>query len=272
MHGLAAPLSRLYRDDLLIAQGLITDLACQPCGVPGIVKDAWPKEGAICDTLAIMDGERRGASRHRVPEGVTAKVSGVAVRLLELSLVGAKVEHQERFVLTSPQLTMTWRTDAITVAVRAARSEIVGRHAALLVYHTGLHFVDLDSATQGFVASILREPESAPLEATTTITPTSRQPDAKAVTEARSGDDSWTRQVHLLRNELDEDLPYAQFRLTSTGWQKDYVASPAQPEDGFTIPRERRDFDELHRAFETADAETRRMMQIALESQLLKAT
>jgi hypothetical protein len=38
-----------------------------------------------------MDEERRGAPRHPVPEDVTAEVSGVVARMLELSLVGAKV-------------------------------------------------------------------------------------------------------------------------------------------------------------------------------------
>jgi len=158
----------------------------------------------------------------------------------------------------------------MTAAVRAARSEIVGRHGSQLVYHTALYFVSLDSIMQGFIGSMLREPEATPLDAAPV--PATPPPTSKEVTEARSADDSWTRQVYLLRHELDEDLPYAQFRLMPTGWQKEYVASPAQPDDGFTITRERHDFHELQRAFEAVDVETRRMMQIALESQLQKPT
>src|SRR5207244_10671943 len=100
--------------------------------------------------LASMEEDRRGAPRHPVPEDVTAEVSGVAARLLELSLVGAKVEHHDRFPLNSPQLSMTWRGNAATMAVRAARSEIVGRQGARLVYQTGLYFVDLNSIGRGF--------------------------------------------------------------------------------------------------------------------------
>ena len=119
--------------------------------------------------------------------------SGVAVRLLELSLVGGKVEHQDRFALSAPQLTMTWRGTTMTVAVRAARSEIVGRQAAQLVYHTGLYFVSPDSTTQAFIASILGESGSTPLKAPPV--PTTAQVASTALTVARTADDSWTRQV-----------------------------------------------------------------------------
>ena len=214
-----------------------------------------------------MDDDRRGAPRHGVPEDAGAEVDGVSVRLLELSLVGAKVEHHHRFSLASPQLTITWRSNAATVAVRAARSEIVGRQGSRLVYHTGLYFVSLNSITRGLIASILNsgiESSEVAGHAHRPLETAANEP------EGRSQEDTWTRRVQLLKQELDEDFPYAQFRLTPTGWQKEYVAEPAQPEDGFTIPRDRYDFHELQRTFEAADAETRRMMQIALETQLSK--
>lgn len=215
----------------------------------------------MCDTFPDMTDERRRAPRHLVPEGLTAEINGVAVKLLELSLVGGKVEHQERFTLTAPQLALTWRGKKTAIPVRAARSEIVGRSGAQLIYNTALTFIRTDAAAEAMIASIFGEPEAAP------VPPAPPKP--KAGTP--SADDSWTRQVTLLHHDLDEHLPYAQFRLTPTGWEKEYVASPAQPEDGFTIPRERRDFDELQRTFEAADPDTRRMMQIALESQLQAA-
>lgn len=204
-----------------------------------------------------MDGERRAAPRHLVPDGVTATVSGVPVKLLELSMVGAKVEHRERFTLTAPQLTIRWQAKSTAVPVRAARSQIVGRNDAELIYHTGLSFLDADESAREILASILADPESPETE----TAPPPPKP---------SMDDTFTRQVQLLRHELDDHLPYAQFRLTAQGWEKDYSDDPAQPEDGFTIERERHDFDELQRAFEAADPDTRRMMQVALESQLAR--
>jgi hypothetical protein len=135
-------------------------------------------------------------------------------------------------------VTLTWRGNAASVSSRAARSEIVARQ----LYHTGLHFQDLNSISRGFISSILNDPASEP----TASIP--RPDDAEGEPESPSLDDTWMRKVQRLKHDLDEDFPFAQFRLTATGWRKEYVTSPAQPEDGFTIPRERR------------------MMRIALES------
>lgn len=213
-----------------------------------------------------MSTDRRGAPRYSVPGDVTADIGGVAVTLLEMSLVGAKVEHLDRFSLVAPQLAMTWRGNAASVAVRAARSEIVGRRGAQLVYQTGLYFVDMNSITRGFIASIVDD--KSPRAEALSSKPGSSEPQGGAEPEPRSPDDTWTRRVQLLKQELDDDFPYAQFRLGPAGWQKEYIESPIQPADGFTIPRDRFDFHELQKAFEAADGETRRMMQIALESQL----
>ena len=204
-----------------------------------------------------MDQDRRAAPRHLAPNDVAAEISGIPIRLLDLSLVGAKAEHRERFPLDSVKLTLKWQGRAVTFPVRVARSEIVRRESEQLIYATGLYFVDLNSEAEGLIASLLQDPKPA-------------VPQDVMTTEIKSMDDTWTRQVRLVRHELDEHLPYAQFRLTPEGWIKDYVASPAQPKDGFTILRERHDFHELQRTFEVADDDTRRMMQVALESALLK--
>jgi hypothetical protein len=210
--------------------------------------------------------ERRGAARYRIPEDLVCGISDVAVRLLDLSMIGAKVEHVERFPLTSPELSLTWQGTTAVVPVRVVRSEIVGRRGSSLLYHTALHILGSDSDAHGVIASVLRDPQAAPLP--TAPIPATPQPDARPASETVPLEDTWVRQVRFLRPEPDEDLPYAQFRLTSTGWQKEYVTSFEQPSDGFTIPRQRDDFHELQRTFETADAETRKMMQIALESLL----
>jgi hypothetical protein len=196
-------------------------------------------------------------------QAVSADVSGVAVRLVELSPLGARIEHEERFPLTAPLLSIRWQGMTASVAVGVVRSEIAGRRESSLIYQTGLQFIDVDAAAQGVIASILRDESSA-------APPAARPPAAVAAAarERPSLDDTWVRQVRLLREELDDDLRYAQFRLTEKGWRKEYVGTPEQPPDGFTIPRDQLEFDQLQRSFEAADPDTRRMMQIALESQL----
>lgn len=211
-----------------------------------------------------MTEDRRRASRFEAPAGIDATVSGVPVRLVDLSSVGARVEHEERFPLTSAQLHIIWRGEKASFPIRAARSEIIGRHESRLVYATGIQFVDAEAAAEKVLASILSEAEGGATPAASVERP--------PISPIRSGedalDDSWIRQV-FTTDDLEEDLPYSQFRLTESGWVKSYVATPEQPADGFTIERGDMEFHELQRTFESVDPDTRRMMQIALESKLL---
>jgi hypothetical protein len=186
---------------------------------------------------------------------VEASVGGIAVRLLDLSAIGARIEHEERFALAAPQLRITWQGRSVSIPVRVARSEIAGRRESRLIYRSGLQFTRSDADAEEVVEAILR----------------SAQPSEPAQPQDKpSLDDSWIRQVNFLRHDAEDELPFAQFRLTPAGWQKAYVASPLQPDDGFTIPRGERDFDEMQRTYELADPETRRMMRIALEAKLGK--
>ena len=206
----------------------------------------------------MTEHERRRAARFAVPPDVEASVSGTPVTLLDLSTIGARIEHEERFSLTAPQLRITWQGQAASIPIRVVRSEIAGRRESRLIYHSGVQFVSMSSDADGVIASILRRPDATPPRPA----PPPLPPPAF--------DDTWIRRVNIFREQSDDDLPFAQFRLTPGGWEKSYVASPWQPEDGFTIRREERDFDELQRTYEVADPETRRMMRIALEAKLTK--
>src|SRR5688572_8250754 len=102
-----------------------------------------------------MAEERRRASRFEAPAGIDATVSGVPVRVVDLSAIGARLEHEERFPLTSAQLHITWRGRKASVPMRAARSEIVGRRESRLVYATGVQFIDVADAAESVITAIL---------------------------------------------------------------------------------------------------------------------
>lgn len=184
----------------------------------------------------------------------------VRVRVLDLSTIGARIEHEQRFPLQAPRLRLQWHGSEIALPFRVARSQIIARSQSGLLYQSGIQFTAADEAAESVITSMLQwaaQPESAP-------------PGAAPPQPARAVplEDTWTRQVEFLRFDLGDDLPYAQFRLGERGWVKEYVSSPAQPVDGFTIARDETDIVELQRTFECADPETRRMMRIALESKL----
>lgn len=225
-----------------------------------------------------MAEERRGAERFQLPEGIYATVGGLPVRLLELSVIGARIEHEARLPLTAPLLQIAWGEKSATLPVQIARAEIAGRHGSHLIYQSGIRFTGKNAEAESVIASILgwadtTPSQNPPASVAEEMSPaaTSSLPHPAAPAGGRpSLDDSWTRQVRFFKDDLQEEhLPYAQFRLTPTGWEKSYVASPEQPEDGFTIARGELDFAAMQKSFELADPETRRMMQIALESKLV---
>ena len=209
-----------------------------------------------------MAEERRRAARAVLAEAIETTVNDVPVRVLELSAIGARLEHEQRFPLSEPRLRLRWEGETVNVPMRVVRSQIVGQREAKLVYETGVTFEDAGADAERVIAGITGD-----VAAPATVEPS--VPAKRAEAPPRPVlDDSWTRAVQFLKSDVGDDLPYAQFRLRDSRWTKEYVATPEQPEDGFTIPSSQTDFAELQRTFECADPETRRMMRIALQSQL----
>lgn len=255
-----------------------------------------------------MTEERREAARQVFPDGIAASIAGVNVRIVDLSAIGARIEHDERFPLSAPELRIAWGESEAFLPVKVARSEIIGRRESRLLYATGIRFTAVDATASDVVSSILNWatpastaeepradvaeaaprvevpplPEASPrMDAVPLVSPEARAEPAlrnevaappqpsKPKPPPESYDDSWVRKVNFLKSHAaEDDLPYARFRLIDGRWEKTYAATHDQPEDGFTIRRDEPDFDLLQRTFESADPETRRMMQIALESKL----
>lgn len=189
-----------------------------------------------------------------LPSGIDATVSGVPVRILNLSAIGALFEHDERFTIPGARFEVVWNGQRASLAIRVIRSAIIGRRETRLTYQTGVQFTSTDASSDGVIASILRIGDPAPV---------APEPKKASVLE-----DSWTRQISFLPHDSEDDLPYAQYLLMPSGWVKQYVESAAQPDGGFTLARDDRDFQILQRAFEKGDAETRRRLQQGIAAKL----
>lgn len=222
-------------------------------------------------------------------------MGGIPVRVVELSLAGARLEHEERFSLAAPQLQLIGSVPAVALPLRIIRTEIVGRSGAKLMYRTGVEFTGDRANVEAVLSPILRSltPDASkdhspappvPRQPANVPPPVVPQPEpvlaavsaptpAPAVAAApaaarQSLDDTWTRRINFLGVDPEDTLPYAQFRRSGDRWTKTYVATADQPEDGFTILRDEPDLIELQRTFEYADAETQQMMRIALKAKL----
>jgi hypothetical protein len=211
--------------------------------------------------------ERRATERVSLAENLEGTLGGMAVRLVEVSTTGARLEHLERATVNSTlSLRFSWGGERVAIPSRVTRSEISSRRGSSLLYHSGVEFTAVDEAALATLAALVEanrpevdtDPDRA-IDRDDTLPKPPPDPDA---THRRAPS-------FFSIDDADAAMPFAQYRLSERGWTKDYVASPEQPADGFTIARE--DHDELpalQRTYESADDETRHMMRIALQSQL----
>ena len=87
-----------------------------------------------------MGEEQRAAQRIDLPEPVPAKIGDAEARVLEISLVGCRIEHADRLAIgATVPVYFVWRNDPIQLSAKVARTEMrsVGGR---MMYSTGLQF------------------------------------------------------------------------------------------------------------------------------------
>lgn len=200
-----------------------------------------------------MVEERRAAERIALPEPVAAALGTTAVRIVDLSPNGARVQHEERIpVAASLELKIAWEGQDARIRVKVARSEIAGRSQdGRLYYVTGIHFETSNPDADGVIGAILRWARPG--------TPTGG---------AAAGSPLESSNPFL--RDGDDDVPeFIRCELVEERWKTSYVPSGDQPSDGFTVPRERGgEIRDLQRVYEIADPDTRRMMRTAFAVQV----
>jgi len=203
-----------------------------------------------------MDRERRQATRSKLPDPLPVRIGLTTGRVVDLSMIGARVEHEEKLTVGS---TVDLELQGVRFKGRVARSEISGRKGGTLVYQSGIHFAELDAETSGVIAAILMP--AVPAAQAQPVEAAAPPPPAPA---SSTGGGSM-----FLPVDDEETMPYIMLRYRDNRWSKHYTATPQQPDEGLTISRDQaQEIDMLQRTYETADPETRRMMRIAMAAQL----
>gem|GEM_PF-5135709 len=205
-----------------------------------------------------------------LPAGVEASIGGVRVTLINVSTIGALLEHQDRFTILGARIHLQWQGREAELPAKVVRTAIMGRREGRVVYHTGIQFGPSDPASESLIEAIVHsaEPHVQPaaepqFSGDDTWTRRIRTPLA-----ADEGEDTWVRRIKTRATNDDNGSPYIRFHLTPSGWTKEFVTSPAQPHDGFTVARDAADSAALQRAFENADDETRYRLQCAIAAKL----
>lgn len=203
-----------------------------------------------------MAEQSRGAERLPLGEGIPGRLADQEVRILEISLIGARIEHTARLAIGAQwTLQFKWQNTDLKIRARVTRTELRPAGKQIL-YLSGLQFA----------ASIEEAPEEL------------RRAMASHVGEEIAQQQKW-EPPPFFRMEDDEDedeqapaeaepdeLRYLTCTLEDGQWTLQRTASLQQPREGFSmLVRQEAEAGEYCRTYEVADPETRRLIRLSLE-------
>lgn len=231
--------------------------------------------------------QQRNAERIPLTKPIEGTIDTADAQIVELSLIGAKVEHFNRLSMnSSATVQFKWNNKTIKLKGKVARTEmrpIRGKPG----YVSGVTFAaspeegpqELRWIMSTFVESIEPDAEiSAPVPPPPPPTP---KPAAKPAAAPKPAPAKKTPtpppmpapflslddEVEELE-AVDEVAPYVRcVFLENGGWQTTPTDDPKQPISGFTMltPDELSEVDDFCRTYEMADPETQRMIRLSFE-------
>ncbi|HEY0590778.1 MAG TPA: PilZ domain-containing protein, partial [Thermoanaerobaculia bacterium] len=164
-----------------------------------------------------MSDERRGANRANLPEPVRASLSGTEVRIVEISEMGARVQHDARLSLGSVgKLSFNWRDESVLIPVSIVHSQVTGRGDAGLVYGSGLRFAETTIELTRIIDLMVAwaEGREAPAAPEYHFPDPPAEPPAEPAPAPAPASAARTVSSFL----RDEEPAFLQARLTAKGW------------------------------------------------------
>lgn len=197
----------------------------------------------------LSDLERRQFGRVTPVERIRGTVGNVVIYVLDLSLSGLRIAHQESLPKVGEICGVTFVWQGRRVAMRCeVRRTIVAKAARTLLektlYHTGLAIVSRDDVAEATLREII--------EAAVTRALDEQKANANGIPAIAAQSFQTGRSNELLRCELG-----------SRGWSKTRTTDSAQPRNGFTVSSEEEPskVEMLCRAYESGDAEGRKLIR-----------
>lgn len=233
-----------------------------------------------------MQPRTRRVQRIHLAQPIVARLGAWKVVLVDLSILGARVEHQAPLVTGShARLVFVWDGQEIVAECRIARSRLerfsVGADG-MTVYHSGLEFDAVDKeATQALKqmigAFISRALEEQKLNARGILP----QHDPTRMPIFRRGGQISANQSDMAEAAGESLLPTARLlkdsgyvchQLEGSRWRKKRTHDPAQPHEGFTISalEEASQVDLLCDAYKRSDRDGRRLIQLFAELSIVE--
>ncbi len=196
--------------------------------------------------------ERREFQRLTMTPPVPGTLGATAVSILEIGVLGARVQHAEPLDVQYAELRFSYRGQEMDL-----KCEIIRTAAGISKYpgaglESGVRFLAAVGESGDHLRDMLAELVSKELDARRTSPGT-----APLTSRSVDGD----------RTVRGADAGFLCYRFENGKWSKRAVFLPEQPSVGFTVARSS-DSDEIQRlcrVFEASDEEGRRLIQLFAE-------
>ncbi|HEX2833423.1 MAG TPA: PilZ domain-containing protein [Thermoanaerobaculia bacterium] len=196
-----------------------------------------------------MNLERRQYGRVTPVERIRGTVGTVIVYVVDLSLSGLRVAHQDPLPKMGELCTLQfqWQGRRVTMRCEVRRTEVAKAARTLLektLHHTGLAIISRDEVADATIREII--------EAAVTRALDEQKANAMGIPAIAAQSFQTGKSEELLRCELGP-----------RGWTKTKTSDRTQPRNGFTVScdEEPAKIDMLCRAYESGDAEGRKLIR-----------
>jgi hypothetical protein len=238
----------------------------------------------------MPDEQRRYAERITLKEPIVAMIGDMEARIVEISLIGGRIEHIGRLNMNSAvTLQFRWQGENVKLKAKIARTQM-STVGGKMGYSSGVDFAKTAAEApvilQRIVASFI-EPESMgipepPPPPKASAPPPKPKPKAPAPAPAPAKRQPISTEPAPFLAEVEDEieeiseesevLPYVECAWVEEHWVKRRTREPKQPRQGFTMlaPDSDEEIDDFCRTFEVADPETQRMIRLSFELAIAK--
>jgi PilZ domain len=232
----------------------------------------------------MLPVKKRRVQRVRLAQPIVARLGALEVVLVDISLLGARVEHHLPITAGSnTRLTFRWEDEHVVLACEVVRSQLERlSHGAdgLTVYHSGLEFINPSAQSTSALKNIIgtfisRALEEQKLNARGAMPPqTEKMPIFRFGQLASNISDKAEAagSSFLPVARITKETGYVCYRLENRLWRRKRTQDPGQPPEGFTISAEEdsEQAELLCDAYERSDPNGRRMIQLFAQLSIIE--
>lgn len=227
----------------------------------------------------------RRVQRVRLAPPMVARLGTVEVVLVDISILGARIEHQTPLSAGSrARLVFVWDDEEVATECRIVRSRLerfsVGADG-LTVYHSGLEFDELDAVAKAKMKDVIarfitRALEEQKLNARGVMPPSiDNMPIFRYGGQLTANQKDLSEAVGeslLPTSRMAKETGYICYHLENNTWKKKRTHDPGQPTEGFTISalEDRSQADLLCDAYQKSDREGRKMIQLFAQLSIME--